>query len=69
MNGMLQHQELFSEEIQRHQQEAHEWARVGMMGRLAQSARVQSREHPHRSRLMAVVSPIAIVLTLLAVLI
>ena len=69
MNGMLQHQELFSEEIKRHQQEAHKWAGIGAMGRLAARAREDAREHPRRTRLMAIASPMAVGLALLAILI
>jgi len=69
MNGMLQHQEHYSAEIQRRHQEAHRWARADVLGRFAQSARESAREHPRRTRLIAVVSPMAIGFALLAVLI
>ncbi len=69
MNGMLQHQEHYSEEIQRRHQEAHRWAQADALGRFAQSARESAREHPRQARLIAVVSPMAIGFTILAVLI
>ena len=36
---MLQHQELFSEEIERHQAEARRWAEVDAVGRRAREGR------------------------------
>jgi hypothetical protein len=75
MNGMLQHQEYHFEEIQRRQeelrraeQEAHRWAHTDALGRFAHSAREGMRDHPRRTRLMAVVSPLAIGFTILAIL-
>jgi hypothetical protein len=69
MNGMLQHQRLYEQEIERHQQEARRWAHEGTLGRLAQGARAQSRVHPRRARLFAVLSPMAVALGVLAILI
>ena len=69
MNGMLQHHEIYSHEIERHQQEARRWAHQGTLGRLAQGARAQSRIHPRRARLFAVASPMAVALGVLAILI
>jgi len=69
MNGMLQHQQLYEQEIERHQQEALRWAQEGTLSRLAHDVRAQSRSHPRRTRLIAVASPMAVALGVLAILI
>ena len=69
MHGMLQHTESYRQEVQRHQQEAHEWARVGVLGRLGGAFREQSRQHPVRTRVMAVASPMAVAFGVLLILI
>lgn len=69
MNGMLQHHEIYSHHIERHQQEAHGWAHDGALGRLAQGPRAQSRFRPRRIRLLAVASPMAVALGMLVILI
>lgn len=69
MNGMLQHQEAYEQEIQRHQQEAQQWAQAGTLGRLAASYREQRRVHPTRTRFFAIASPMAVALGILAIII
>jgi len=69
MNGMLQHQDLYEQEIQRHQREAQQWAEAGALGRLASTLRDQRREHPSRTRFFAIASPMAVALGLLAIII
>jgi hypothetical protein len=69
MNGMLQHHEIYSHQVARHQQEARRWARDGALGALARAARVPSRPHSGQARLLAVVSPLAVGLGVLAILI
>ncbi len=69
MNGMLQHHEFYSHQIERHQQEARGWARAGALGALARGARASSKSRPGRARLLAVVSPLAVGLGALAILI
>lgn len=66
---MLQHPEFYEKEIKRHQTEAQQWAEAGALGRLAGSFREQRREHPKRTRLIAVASPMALALGLLAIII
>ena len=62
MSGMLQHQEAYEHEVQRHQQEAQQWAEADTLGRLAHSFREQRREHPRRTRFLAIASPMAVAL-------
>ena len=69
MNGMLQHPEAYEQEIQRHQQEAHQWAEAGTLGQLATSFREQQREHPNRTRFFAIASPMAVALGILTIII
>lgn len=69
MNDMLQHQEYLTEEIRRHQQESQRWAQAGMLGRIADGVRDQSREHPARTRILGVATPMAVALGLLAIII
>ena len=69
MNDMLQHQEFYTEEIRRHQAESQQWAQAGMLGRLSDSVRTQTRQHPRRSRLVAISTPLAVALGLLAIII
>ena len=69
MGDMLQHQEFYKQEIERHQLESQRWAQAGMLGRLADGVREQAREHPRRSRFVAITTPMAVALGVLAILI
>jgi len=69
MNGMLQNPDLYRDAAERRQQEAHQWARNDALGRLEKAAHDQFEQHPVRSRILAVASPLAIALGLLAILI
>ena len=65
---MLQHQEAL-EVVRRQHQEAQQEAEAGTLGRLAVDLREQSQQHPNRTRFLAIVSPIAVALGILAILI
>ena len=69
MNGMLQHDEYYRDAAERRQQEARQWARTDALGRLEKAAHDQFEQHPTRSRLLAVASPMAVALGILLVLI
>lgn len=69
MNGLLQHQEAYEQEIKRHQQEARQWAEAGAFGRLSSALHDQRREHPNRTRFFAIASPMAVALGILAIII
>ena len=69
MNGMLQHHEVYRDAAERRQQEAHQWARNDALGRLEKTAHDQFEQHPVRSRILVVASPMAVALGLLAILI
>lgn len=64
---MLQHQEHLSHEIERRQAEARRWAQAGTLARLADTVHEQAHLHPVRSRLLAVATPTAVALGLLAI--
>ena len=66
---MLQHQEYLSHEIERRQAESRQWAQAGMLGRLADGLRDQAEQHPRRSRIVAISTPMAVALGLLAIII
>ncbi len=69
MGDMLQHPEFYTQEIERHQLESRRWAEAGMLGRLASSVREQSQEQPRRSGFIALATPVALVLGMLAIII
>ena len=69
MNDMLQHQEYLSEEIRRHQAESRRWAQAGTLGRLSATVRHETHEHPRGSRFLAITTPTAVALGLLAIII
>jgi hypothetical protein len=69
MNGMLQPDEFYRDAAERRQQEARQWARTDALGRLEKAAHDQFEQHPTRSRLLAVASPMAVALGILLVLI
>jgi len=69
MNGMLQPHEYYRDAVERRQQEAHRSAQADALGRLSSRAREQYRQHPVRTRIMAVASPTAVGLAIVAVLI
>ncbi len=69
MNGMLQHHEFYRDGVERRQQEARGWARANALGDLARTARTQYAQHPVRTRLFAIASPMAVALGILAILI
>lgn len=69
MSDMLQHQEFYTEEIRRHQAESQRWAQAGMLGRLSDGVRVQAQQHPRRSRFIAITTPMAVALGVLAIII
>ena len=69
MNGMLQPHDYYRDGVERHQQEARDWAQANALGRLSQAARAQWSQHPTRSRILAVASPTAVGLAILAILI
>ena len=69
MNGMLHHHEYYRDAVERRQREAHRAAQANALGRLSSRARRRYRQHPVRSRILAVASPMAVVLAILAVLI
>jgi len=69
MNGMLQHHDYYRDGVERRQQEAREWAQVNALGRLSRTLHDQYDQHPVRTRVMAVASPLAIALGVLAILI
>ena len=69
MNGMLQHHEVYRDAAERRQQEAHRWAQTDALGRLEKAAHDQFEQHPVRSRILVVASPMAVALGLLAILI
>lgn len=67
MNGMLQHPDVYRFEADRHQREARQWAHAGALGRFARMAREQYEDHPVRTRVLAVASPTAVALGILAI--
>lgn len=69
MGDMLQHPEFYKQEIERHQLESQRWAQAGTLGRLAEGVRTQSREHPRRSGLAALATPIVVALGAFAIII
>ena len=69
MNGMLQPHDYYRDGVERRQQEARDWARANALGRLSRAAREQWAQHPTRSRILAVASPTAVGLAILAILI
>jgi len=69
MSDMLQHQESYALEIERHQLESRRWAQAGLLGRLADSAGAQSRSQPRRSRFLALTMPVAMAVGALAIII
>ncbi len=69
MNDILQHQELLSHEIQRHQADSQRWAQAGVMGRLADTAHERAHRHPRGSKLLALTTPLAVALGMLAIII
>ena len=69
MNGMLQHPEFYRDAAERRQEEAHRWARSDALGRLEKAAHDQLEHHPTRTRFLAIASPMAVVLGVLAILI
>ncbi len=69
MNDMLQHQEFYSQEIRRHQAESQRWAQAGMLGRLSAGVRDRSSEHPRGARFLAITTPTAIIIGVLAIII
>ena len=66
---MLQPEEFYRDAAERRQQEAHRWARTDALGRLGKSTRNQIEQHPVGSRVMAVVTPMAVALGVVAILI
>ena len=69
MSDMLQHQEFYALEIERHQLESRRWAQAGLLGRLADGARAQSRSHPRSSGFLALTLPVATAIGALAIII
>ena len=69
MNGMLQHHQMYREGIERHQQEAREWAQAQSLGRVANSARATFERRRRPARLTFLAAPMAAAVTMLAILI
>jgi hypothetical protein len=70
MNGMLQNQEHFQHEIERHQREAREWSRSAAMGRRSRSVRTaRAQRRPARNRVLLTAAPLTLVSLVLLVII
>ena len=70
MNGMLQNQDYFQYEVERHQRAAREWSRSAALGRRSRSVRTaRAQRRPARIRALLAAAPLTLVSLVLLVII